>query len=360
LAEGITQSSTSGTATQAGGAVSPPAPVGGSGVPGYIPMWITSTLLGDSTIFESGRKVGIGNPRPAATLDVSGNAVVRGTGSFSGTTTTANTSILTVVQNGGENIPPSSAGLPPPAAVVGKVTSPSAFAVGVLGMSSDPNGPAVVGYSTATTGTQPAVVGLATSNKGVGVDGEEIATSGTTTGVYGHDSSPNGNAGFFINDGGGMVIGASNGTTWVFSVDSSGNTHIWGNTQIDGNLNVKGTKNAVQKLPDGRSVALSAMESPENWFEDFGTAELRRGVATVAIDPTFTETVNTAIEYHVFLTPNGNCHGLYVARKTATGFEVRELGRRKSSVKFDYRIVARRRGYEKERLEVVEPMRASR
>jgi hypothetical protein len=58
--------------------------------------------------------------------------------------------------------------------------------------------------------------------------------------------------------------------------------------------------------------------------------------------------------------PNGNCHGLHMARKSATGFEVRELGRRKSSVEFDYRIVACRRGYEKERLEVVEPIRSSR
>jgi hypothetical protein len=76
LAEGSTQSSTSGTTTQAGGAVS--APVGGSGLPGYIPMWSTNTLLGDSTIFELGGRVGIGNTTPGATLDVSGNAVVRG------------------------------------------------------------------------------------------------------------------------------------------------------------------------------------------------------------------------------------------------------------------------------------------
>ena len=76
--EGGTQSSTSGTPTQAGGAVSPPAAVGGRGVPGYIPMWTMPTLLGDSTIFESSGKLGIGNTTPGATLDVSGNAVVRG------------------------------------------------------------------------------------------------------------------------------------------------------------------------------------------------------------------------------------------------------------------------------------------
>jgi hypothetical protein len=31
------------------------------------------------------------------------------------------------------------------------------------------------------------------------------------------------------------------------------------------------------------------------------------------------------VEYHVFLTPDGDCEGLYVIARTATGFEVREL-----------------------------------
>jgi hypothetical protein len=93
-----------------------------------------------------------------------------------------------------------------------------------------------------------------------------------------------------------------------------------------------------------------AMESPENWFEDFGLAQLQEGVASVAIDPDFLQTVNTETGYHVFLTPNGNCLGLYVANKTPTGFEVRELSGGKSDVAFDYRIVARRRGHEGKRM----------
>jgi hypothetical protein len=78
LAEGVTQSSTSGTATKAGGGVSAATAPTGSGAAGYIPVWSTSTVLGDSTIFESSGNVGIGNTTPEATLDVSGNAVVRG------------------------------------------------------------------------------------------------------------------------------------------------------------------------------------------------------------------------------------------------------------------------------------------
>ena len=55
------------------------------------------------------------------------------------------------------------------------------------------------------------------------------------------------------------------------------------------------------------------MESPEHWFEDFGTAKLRRG------------------------------RGLFVYRKSAASFEVRELMGGKSSIAFCYRIVGRRK-----------------
>jgi hypothetical protein len=56
--------------------------------------------------------------------------------------------------------------------------------------------------------------------------------------------------------------------------------------------------------------------------------------------------------YHVYLTPLGDCNGLYVANKTATSFEVRELRGGTSDPAFDYRIVAIRKGYEGVRMEV--------
>jgi hypothetical protein len=63
--------------------------------------------------------------------------------------------------------------------------------------------------------------------------------------------------------------------------------------------------------------------------------------------------VNTAIEYHVFLTPGGESEGLYVTNKTAQGFEVHEQHGGHSNISFDYRIMAKRAGHEKERLEDV-------
>jgi TGF-beta propeptide len=123
-------------------------------------------------------------------------------------------------------------------------------------------------------------------------------------------------------------------------------------------INVSGTITCNGKVIDAvnvdggaRKVALYSMQSPENWFEDFGSGTLSNGAATIALDPTFAQTVNTGTEYHVFLTPNGDSKGLYVSQKTATSFEVREQGGGTSSIAFDYRIVGKRVGSEDVRLE---------
>jgi hypothetical protein len=121
---------------------------------------------------------------------------------------------------------------------------------------------------------------------------------------------------------------------------------------VSGNLSCTGKVAGVVGVDGGaRKVALYSMQSPENWFEDFGSGTLSGGVASVALDSTFAQTVNTGTEYHVFLTPNGDSKGLYVSQKMATSFEVREQGGGTSNVAFDYRIVAKRAGYENLRLE---------
>ncbi len=105
-------------------------------------------------------------------------------------------------------------------------------------------------------------------------------------------------------------------------------------------------------------MALYAVEAPENWFEDCGSGKLVSGVGTVKLESLFTQTVNSALDYHVFLTPRGDCKGLYIAQETPSSFEVREVGGGQSNVMFDYRIVARRKGYENVRMaDVTEKMK---
>ncbi len=140
------------------------------------------------------------------------------------------------------------------------------------------------------------------------------------------------------------ILDGSDRLTPVFEVEGGGTTHVYGDLQVTG------TKNNVVNTESHGQRLLYAMESPENWFEDFGSARLTAGEATVAIEPMFAETVNLNEDYHVFLTPLGDC-ALYVAEKTPTSFTVRAMGGRQCSIAFDYRLVAKRLGYEHVRLE---------
>jgi len=61
----------------------------------------------------------------------------------------------------------------------------------------------------------------------------------------------------------------------------------------------------------------------------------------------------------VFVTPEGDCRGLYVHRKRSSSFEVRELAGGKSSIAFSYRIVGRRKDIKGDRRFAKFDMRAS-
>jgi hypothetical protein len=198
-------------------------------------------------------------------------------------------------------------------------------------------------------------VGSAWGNGGAGAwgDGGTNDSSSTLANYAVLGTSDNKSGGIFENNGpnyyslfGFNQATGSTGFPWAaFNGDGFG-------CSIDtvGDLSCSGTKNAVVPVDGNKHwVAMSAIESPNVWFEDFGSAELRGGVAVVRLDAKFMQTVNTKSEYHVFLTPNGDCKGLYVHQKSVNSFEVRELGGGSASVKFDYRISALRKGYEKNR-----------
>jgi hypothetical protein len=185
-----------------------------------------------------------------------------------------------------------------------------------------------------------------------GVDGETANGTGVygagDTGVYGVGATKASSVGVH-GTGNGYGVWGSGGEYGVYG--SGGSAY---DVYAAANFGVGGSKAAVVALPDNRVVELYAMESPELWFEDFGSGQLRDGVGEVALDSTFALAVNTAAGYHVFLTPKGDCEGLYVTNETATGFQVRELRGGKSNVGFDYRIVAKRRGYENLRMDELE------
>jgi hypothetical protein len=209
------------------------------------------------------------------------------------------------------------------------------------------------------SGTGVGVYGSVAGSSGVGggngsaVWGDAGGADGLTTAVYGTAGADA--AGDFENDSKYYTLNVNNAApsssdaTVFFASGSNGDGFC--EIDVNGNLTCDGTVGEVVGVQGGaHKVALNSVQSPENWFEDFGSGMLTNGTITVTLDPTFGQTVNTGIEYHVFLTPKGDCKGLYVANENARGFDVRELGGGTSNVAFDYRVVAKRLGYENIRL----------
>src|SRR5262249_862582 len=128
-------------------------------------------------------------------------------------------------------------------------------------------------------------------------------------------------------------LGVAGGTAGTFA----------GDVVINGSLTVTGSypKSAAVKKKDGTLARMYCVEAPESWFEDFGTAQLQNGQASVPLDPEFDGVVN-GNAYRVFLTPIGVDCGLYVSRKGPHRFEVRSVGGAPANGTFDYRVVARR------------------
>jgi len=221
---------------------------------------------------------------------------------------------------------------------------------GVSGQSFSQFGAGVLGYGVNFSNTYKTLAGL--EPFGVVGDAQDMSgvipvgvwgTADAGAGVAGENNSTVEPAGVFVN------FNTGDGSLAFEAEGKKGNCKI----DTSGNLSCTGTAGAVVSLPDKHWVSLYSVESPGNWFEDFGSGMLAKGAAVVNLEPAFAQTVNTKTEYHVFITPNGESEGLYVVNKTAGGFEVREQHGGHSNIGFDYRIVGHRMGYENVRMEDV-------
>ena len=88
-----------------------------------------------------------------------------------------------------------------------------------------------------------------------------------------------------------------------------------------------------------------APEAPEILFEDYGTGQLINGSASINIDPIFAKNILVDQNHplKVFIQLEGDCNGVYVTNKSATGFIVKELQGGSSNVNFSWHIVANRK-----------------
>ena len=228
-------------------------------------------------------------------------------------------------------------------AVWGENFSTAENATGVFGLASQPigNTVGVWGRSNSTSNNAVGVYGQvnAANAGGVGVRGDSpagvgvYAASNTGRGVVAQTTSGNAIVG----------ITAANNVAAIFGQNIGGlAARFVGNVIVQGGATVTGPKSAAVKKRDGTHVRMYCQESPEPWFEDFGTAEVKNGQASVALDPEFNEVVK-GDDYRVFLAEIGDCGGLYVSRKGPYRFEVKSrAGGTAKDGSFDYRVVARR------------------
>jgi len=250
--------------------------------------------------------------------------------------------------------------------------APSTGLNGVFGSSDNDSDfvAAVIGEQFGTTTRTIGVEGYSASGAGIGVLGQKQFGSSVGAGAFGSSAvwadtgvtgawsllatEDNGNAAMILNNSGNYSTAVINNeqtsSSSAFVLDVSSGYGGFCNFYADGSLHCNGFLSNQVPGSNGKDVSLYAMQSPENWFEDFGSGQLSNGSASITLEAVFARTVNTGVDYRVFVTPNGDCKGLYIANKSASGFEVRELGGGNSNISFDYRIVARRKGFENVRL----------
>ena len=121
-------------------------------------------------------------------------------------------------------------------------------------------------------------------------------------------------------------------------------------SNFSGNLTVSGSKNAIVPTSQGM-VAINAYETAEYYFGDIGKAKTdKNGQVLIQLDPLFLETVNTSVQYHVFVSPYGNAN-VWVEQMDRNSFLVKSS---KPNIEFSWEIKAKRLGYEDDRLKIVQ------
>ena len=154
----------------------------GTGTTNYIPLWTSTTALGNSKLYQTASgNVGLGTTAPTARLEAI-------TPSATGTGVLGDASSATGASFGVTGKTASSTGT----GVLGQATAASGANYGVYGSTASPAGTAVSGVNSATTGNALGVSGTSASSTGYGVLGSTTASTGVSAGVFGTTASTTG------------------------------------------------------------------------------------------------------------------------------------------------------------------------
>lgn len=247
-----------------------------------------------------------------------------------------------------------SAASPPPDYPLSEagVDGESGGGVGILGISNTNYGMYAESRNTNANYSNAGVYALSLGVEGVGVQTagelEGYATvSDPQVGQYpGYGAGLIGNtvgvaAASFTSGGYPLELYGTGATSEVAYVDTSGNLYVHGQVQTFSDVRGGGEMNTYT----------AHTSSPT--LEDVGSGHLSNGAASIALDPAMTRALDQSHAYHVFLTPEGDTKGLFVAQKTPQGFVVRETQGGRGNFDFDYRVVGAVDGHANDRMGLV-------
>jgi hypothetical protein len=147
----------------------------------------------------------------------------------------------------------------------------------------------------------------------------------------------------------GVYLGGQIGTTDItFRVSRKDkDTLIGTDLTVLGNISASGTKNRIVKTESYQTRLQYCYETATPYFGDIGSGCTdETGKCYIDIDDIFSETVNTGVEYQVFLQKEGQGN-IWVEEKTPTYFIVKGT----ENLKFSWEVKVIQKDYEFERLE---------
>ena len=335
------------------------------GTVNYVPKMTTASTIGCSQIFDDGTNVGIGTVAPIYKFHTIGDIYADGGwfrvsgnqglyfqswgGGFYMTDGTwirtygnknfyHNTGIMRtdgtfqVANNGGRFLVQTNGqtSVNNTAPAAGDLLSSTAFAG---------NEWAINGYNTLAIGSGVYANNTNAANIYSAIEGSQSGASAGGGGVYGIGNTLG-------------TIGKANSTTaQAFGVQGD-NDGIWaalggwqsGPWTARKVYGLGTVSTIIDGLNEGEKVTMSAPESPDILFMDFGIGQLNNGKIHVSIDPIFTKNIHVDTEHpiKIFVQLEGECNGVYVTNKSALGFDVIELNGGTSNVSFSYSITANR------------------
>lgn len=186
-------------------------------------------------------------------------------------------------------------------------------------------------YGRGSTG----VVGVGNNRSGVDIPGQRagVVGNGDKYGVYGRAyNSTESAGGYFIN---------------TDNVIAKVATHQNG---TDYKILGEGVVATLVRGVNGQELIMSAPETPEFLFQDYGEGNLVNGEAEIRLDPNFAVNINVSPNHplRVFVQlEEGDCSGVFVTDKTAEGFRVKEIQNGSCNGSFSWEVVATRANTER-------------